>query len=68
MPPQWHASIRCHWCFCLLAVLEDGLKTNFRDVSVGVVDCPDLTQQPWGLAAPGILVGGVTVQGFVRKR
>ena len=30
-----------------------GLKTNFAEVSVSVVDCPDLTQPPWHLAAPG---------------
>ncbi len=35
------------------AVLQGGLESNFRDVSVCVVDCPDLTQPPWKLAAPG---------------
>lgn len=36
-------------------VLEDGLKANFHgDVSVNIVDCPNLTCQPWGLAAPGL--------------
>ena len=34
-------------------VLSDGLKQNFAEVSVTVADCPDLTQQPWSLAAPG---------------
>ncbi|XP_050408398.1 ester hydrolase C11orf54 homolog isoform X1 [Patella vulgata] len=35
-------------------VLEDGLKRNFANVSVSVVDCPDLTQKPFNLASPGI--------------
>ncbi|XP_064392081.1 ester hydrolase C11orf54 homolog [Halichondria panicea] len=35
-------------------VLQGGLESNFRDVSVCVVECPDLTQSPWRLAAPGI--------------
>ena len=34
-------------------MLKDGLKRNFREVSVNVVDCPDLTSSPWRLAAPG---------------
>ena len=33
-----------------------GLKRNFLDVSVNVVDCPDLMQPPWHLAAPGELL------------
>ena len=36
-------------------VLKDGLKRNFSEVSVSVVDCPDLTTPPWDLAAPGKL-------------
>lgn len=35
-------------------VLQDGLKKNFSEVSVEVVECPDLTQKPWGLAAKGL--------------
>lgn len=38
----------------LAKVLEDGLKKNFKEASVGVVDCPDLTRPPWNLAAPGL--------------
>lgn len=38
--------------FCLL-VLVEGLKKNFMVASVDVVTCPDLTQAPWHLAAPG---------------
>merc|ERR1719228_2835208 len=39
-------------------VLQHGLKTNFSEASVSVVDCPDLREQPWGLAAEGL--GGAT--------
>lgn len=35
-------------------VLTDGLCKNFVTVSVNVVDCPDLTQKPFSLAAPGL--------------
>ena len=31
-------------------VLGDGLKENFQEVSVKVVECPDHTQTPWNLA------------------
>ncbi|XP_070571698.1 ester hydrolase C11orf54 homolog [Ptychodera flava] len=47
-------------------VLRGGLESNFANVSVDVVDCPDLTQPPFTLAAQGICgsprladVGGV---------
>ena len=36
-----------------LSVLQDGLGENFESVSVNVVDCPDLTKEPFTLAAPG---------------
>ncbi|XP_017761361.1 PREDICTED: ester hydrolase C11orf54 homolog [Eufriesea mexicana] len=35
-------------------VLKEGLVKNFLDVEVEVVDCPDLTQEPFTLAAPGL--------------
>merc|ERR1711970_591717 len=35
-------------------VLEQGLKENFEEASVDVVECEDLTKSPWNLAAPGI--------------
>ena len=38
-----------------LSVLNDGLKENFSTVEVTVLDCPDLTQAPFHLAAEGIL-------------
>ncbi|CAH0554431.1 unnamed protein product [Brassicogethes aeneus] len=34
--------------------LNEGLKSNFQDVKVDVVDCPDLTQQPFTLADKGL--------------
>lgn len=37
----------------VIIVLEDGLKKNFADVSIEYVNCPDLTQEPFNLAAPG---------------
>lgn len=38
----------------LAQVLQEGLTKNFSTVDVRVVDCPDLRQKPWNLAAPGI--------------
>jgi len=35
-------------------VLNEGLKSNFDEVRVEVVDCPDLTQQPFTLANKGL--------------
>ncbi|XP_062887873.1 ester hydrolase C11orf54 homolog isoform X2 [Mobula hypostoma] len=50
----------------LCEVLQDGLKKNFAEVQVSVVDCPDLTQEPFTFAAAGLCgkpriadVGGV---------
>ena len=47
-------------------ILSVGLAENFGRVSVEVVECPDLTAAPFGLAAPGLCgdariadVGGV---------
>jgi hypothetical protein len=47
-------------------VLEKALNANFSSVSVSVVECPDLSEKPWSLAAPGLCgrariadVGGV---------
>ena len=37
----------------LSAVVEDGLKETFGSASVTVVDCPDLREAPFSLAAPG---------------
>ena len=38
-----------------LLVLKDGLSKNFSNVEVEVVDCPDLREKPWTLAAPGMV-------------
>ncbi|KAM6420519.1 ester hydrolase C11orf54 homolog isoform 1-T4 [Pluvialis apricaria] len=50
----------------LSGVLQKGLKENFADAEVSVVDCPDLTQEPFNFPAKGICgkpriadVGGV---------
>eukprot|EP00117_Sycon_ciliatum_P025834 scpid56167/ scgid21354/ Ester hydrolase C11orf54 homolog len=34
--------------------LREGLMQTFQTVETEVVDCPDLTEKPWSLAAPGI--------------
>ena len=39
--------------FCHFSALNDGLKKNFSNVEVNVVDCPDLRQPPFHLAAEG---------------
>jgi len=38
-------------------VLEAGLKKNYEEAAVEIVDCPDLTQEPFKLAAKGICGG-----------
>jgi len=50
----------------LAAVIRKGLETNYQSSSCQVVECPDLTQAPFGLASKGLLgntrladVGGV---------
>ncbi|XP_019379835.1 PREDICTED: ester hydrolase C11orf54 homolog [Gavialis gangeticus] len=50
----------------LAGVLQKGLKENFADAQVSVVDCPDLTQEPFTFPVKGICgkpriadVGGV---------
>ena len=35
------------------AAIENGLKGNFLHAEVQVVDCPDLTKEPFHLAASG---------------
>jgi hypothetical protein len=35
-------------------VLQTGLPTNFAEVNVSVVDCPDLTSAPFHLAEKGL--------------
>ncbi|XP_018343027.1 PREDICTED: ester hydrolase C11orf54 homolog [Trachymyrmex septentrionalis] len=38
----------------LAIVLQNELSTDFEEVKVEWVDCPDLTQEPFNLAAPGL--------------
>lgn len=38
----------------IFSVLNISLKNNFEYVNVEVVDCPDLTKQPFTLAKPGL--------------
>ncbi|XP_068187784.1 ester hydrolase C11orf54 homolog [Antennarius striatus] len=38
----------------LRGVLQAGLKNNFAEVQVSVVDCPDLTQEPFQFPARGL--------------
>jgi len=38
---------------CFVLVLQTGLSEEFNDVSVTVVDCPDLTCLPYLLASEG---------------
>ena len=40
--------------FIIILVLKAGLAKNFSNVEVEVVDCPDLREKPWTLAAPGM--------------
>lgn len=41
--------------FSFITVLQKGLKENFADVQVSVVDCPDLTKEPFNFPAKGNL-------------
>lgn len=50
----------------LASVVADGLQTNYKESSCTVVDCPNLAEEPYGLASRGICgqsrladVGGV---------
>jgi hypothetical protein len=36
-----------------IAVLGSGLTSNFETVAVEIVDCPDLTKEPFALACEG---------------
>ena len=45
--------------------MESALAKNFADASVKVCQCPDLTQEPFGLAAKGMyraLQGGPSAE------
>jgi hypothetical protein len=47
----------------LQEVLQNGLKTNFAEVDVTIIDCPDLSAAPFHLSAPG-LSGDQTIVEF----
>lgn len=51
-PRPDNISVYLQWCLYPL-VLKSALSKNFLEASVDVVDCPDLLQKPWSLAAPG---------------
>jgi len=36
-----------------IAVLSTGLSSNFHTVEIEIVDCPDLTKEPFTLACKG---------------
>lgn len=38
----------------LFSVLNENLKAYYEDVSVEIVDCPDLTQSPFELPVQGM--------------
>eukprot|EP00053_Salpingoeca_punica_P008996 m.80327 g.80327 ORF g.80327 m.80327 type:complete len:318 (+) comp14842_c0_seq1:133-1086(+) len=38
----------------VVGALTNGLSGKFAEFSVAVVDCPDLSEKPFGLAAPGL--------------
>lgn len=40
----------------VVAVFFKALKENFEEAEVEVVDCPDLTEEPFTLAAPGMII------------
>ena len=42
--------------FYTILVLKAGLAKNFSNVEVEVVNCPDLREKPWTLAAPGMYI------------
>lgn len=43
-------------------VLEESLKKNFAQVSVEIVDCPDLTKDPFYLASSGLVGDGTIIE------
>lgn len=56
----------CSHLFGGFVVLQAGLSKNFGEATAAPVDCPDLTEAPFSLAAPGLCgsprlcdVGGV---------
>lgn len=46
----------------VITLLSDGLKTNFAEVHVDYVDCPDLQKEPYHLAASGLSGRSILVE------
>lgn len=38
----------------LVTVLQEGLKSYFAEVEVGLADCPDFSQHPYKIAVGGL--------------
>lgn len=53
MHSHCHIQTYIHTLYNNIIVLENGLASNFAEVRVCVVDCPDLSLPEWNLAAPG---------------
>lgn len=62
MASPWPSAWSALTCFILpfslkwsvfLPVLQNGLKENFADVQASVVDCPDMTQEPFCFPVKG---------------
>lgn len=45
--------VQCYICVICILVLNEGLQKNFENITVDVIDCPDLTQEPFTLACRG---------------
>lgn len=48
----------------LVAVLQAGLQDNFAEVEVSVVDCPDLTKEPFQFPVQGKSLKKAQVHSF----
>lgn len=53
-PPVAHKPLFVPSLDEVVKVLSSGLKSNFAAVEVSVVDCPDLTKEPFTLACKGL--------------
>lgn len=51
--PTYYLCKSLNFHFSIFLVLNDELNYNFENVTAEVVDCPDLTQQPFTLASKG---------------
>ena len=38
----------------LVPVIQQGLKTQFGEVTVGLIDCPDFTRDPYKISVSGL--------------